>query len=354
MFYAVIMAGGQGTRLWPMSRKSSPKQLQKLVSDKTLIEETVDRISPVFTPDRIIISTTPEYALIIRELLPEIPAENYVIEPFANNTAPACGLITSLLYSRDKEAVVSIIYSDHAVKNKEAFCSDLRKAQDLINAYPDHIITVGIKPTGPNTNFGYIQQGESNGEAYRVQRFVEKPDLEHAREYVDSGEYLWNSGMFVWQAEHYINLMNEYMPETQKVIDEIVAKVGSEDYEKFLSNNYGRTENTSIDYGIMEKTKDILVIAANFDWNDIGNWGTLHELMKEVGGTDVVSRGQHIGIGDSESLIYAGDKLVATVGLKDIVIVDTPDVLLVCNKNEAVKIKDVIARLKAEGKEEYL
>lgn len=357
MFYAVVMAGGQGTRLWPMSRKSQPKQLQKLASDKTLIRETVDRILPIFKPTQIIISTTPEYALIIREILPEIPEENYILEPFANNTAAACGLINTILHQRDKDAVLAIIYSDHSVKNTKAFCQTLRGAEKLIQDHHDHIVTVGITPSRPDTGLGYIQKEEAlKGvtDAYKVKRFVEKPDLENARAYLKSGQYLWNTGMFVWQAAHYRSLMNKHMPDTQKVLDEIVAKSGQSDYEQFLSKNYGRTKNTSIDYGIMEKTNDILVIQADFGWSDIGNWGALFDLLSEIHDTSLISRGEHISHGDENSLIIGGDKLIATVGLKDVIVVDTPDAILICNRHEAHKVKEIIAKLKEEGKEKYL
>lgn len=353
MFYAVIMAGGQGTRLWPMSRKKMPKQLQRLASEKSLIEETVERLSPLLSPKEIIISTTPEYKEAIQKQLPQIPKENFIIEPFANGNTAACTLVTMMIQKRDPKAVLAFLPADHAISQKEKFVQTLRQGRDLAVKKPDYIITIGIEPTRPDTGLGYIHRGSklSTSHAFVVERFVEKPNLERAEEFLKSGEYLWNAGIFIWTAEHFLNLVKKFLPQTHTVLKNTVE---DKNFKKRLFEDYGKTENISIDFGIMEKTKEILVIPANFNWSDIGNWGTLYELLAKMQDSSVVSRGHHLSTNDDNILVFAGDKLVATVGLKDIVIIDTEDALLICNRHRAHEVKDLLNKLKDEGKEEYL
>ncbi|OQA04608.1 MAG: Mannose-1-phosphate guanylyltransferase 1 [bacterium ADurb.Bin400] len=360
MLYAVIMAGGQGTRLWPVSRKKLPKQLQRLASNKSLIQETYDRLSPIFPDDRIVVSTTPEYASEIKMQLPQIPEKNYVLEPFANGNAAACGLVSAVLNERDKDSSAVFLPADHAIKNAEQFQNILEFADRLISDYPNHIITIGIEPTKPDTGLGYIQIGkeldveEDNLRAFKVKRFVEKPSLDRAKRYVSSWQYLWNAGMFVWRTDHILDLFNSYMPETKKVLDRIVGHWDKDDREVVLAAEYDKTENTSVDYGIMEKTKDILVVPGDFGWSDIGSWGTLFELLAEINDARVISRGHHLSCNDENCLVFANDKLVATVGLEDTVVIDTEDALLICNRHKAHQVKDLLTQLKEQNKEEYL
>ena len=357
--YAVIMAGGQGTRLWPLSRKSKPKQLQSFISDKTLIAETYERLLPLFPAEKIYISTTSEYQDEIKKLLPEIPEENYVIEPYPMGTAAACGLATEIIYKKDPAASVIFLPSDHTIKDGRKFLDIIKFAETMVDKHSDHILTIGINPTKPDTGLGYIQMDsqieKSNGfKAFSVKRFIEKPDLEKAQQYVASWEYLWNAGIFIWNAKYMLSLFEKDLPKTFGVLEKIGAAYGKASYPKILIAEYKKADDTSIDYGIMEKNKNILVIPGDFGWSDIGSWGTLLEVLSQVHDSNVISRGHHVGVDDLNVLVMAGDKMIATVGLTDVVIVDTPDALLICDSKASHKVKDLITKLKSEGKHLYL
>ncbi|MFA5927178.1 MAG: mannose-1-phosphate guanylyltransferase [Patescibacteria group bacterium] len=361
MLYGVIMAGGQGTRLWPLSRAKAPKQLHSLASEKSLIQETYDRLLPmVKTPDRIYVSTNPLYAERIKEQLPDVPEENYIIEPFPMNTAAACILATAVLSKRADNPVIFFAYSDPAIKDEARFREIVLAGEKILEDRPNNILTVGINPTKPDTGLGYIQFGKEiteNGSeirAFKVKRFVEKPDLKTAEKYVASFDYLWNSGMFMWHTDYLLKLAEEFMPDTHKTIMGIADAWDTPNRDEILAKEYAKVEKTSIDYGIMEKTKDILVIPGDFGWSDIGSWGTLYELLSDMTDSNVVSRGHHIGHNDTNCLVYAGDKLVATVGLEDVVVIDTPDALLICNRHKSQEVKDLLSKIKEAGEEEYL
>ncbi|MEK9156303.1 MAG: sugar phosphate nucleotidyltransferase [Patescibacteria group bacterium] len=361
MFYAVIMAGGQGTRLWPLSRIKAPKQLHALASEKSLVREAHDRLIPmVKTPRRIYVSTNPLYADRIGKQLPGVPKENYIIEPYPMNTAAACILATAILAQKANNPTVFFAYSDPAIKDEARFQEIILAGKKILDSHPNHILTVGINPTKPDTELGYVQFGkeitkDDNGiRAFRVKRFVEKPDLKTAEKYVASFDYLWNSGMFMWHTDYLLKLANEFMPKTYQAIMKIAQAWNTPEHETVLAREYAKVENTSIDYGIMEKTKDIIVVPGDFGWSDIGSWGTLFELLSEIQAKPVVSRGHHISCDDNNCLVMAGDKLIATVGLEDVVVIDTKDAVLICNRHKAHKVKDLLGKLKEAGKEEYL
>jgi mannose-1-phosphate guanylyltransferase len=357
--YAVIMAGGQGTRLWPLSRQKKPKQLQSFIGDKTLIAETYERLLPLFSVAKIYISTTPDYKAEIQKFLPGISPDNYIVEPCPMGTAAACGLATSIINKADPDSSVIFLPADHTIKDKEEFLKIIEFAEDVVGEHQDHILTIGINPTKPDTGLGYIQMDsqieKSNGfRVFSVKKFIEKPSLEKAEEYVASWEYLWNAGIFIWKTNHMLDLFEKNLPNTFKLIKKITESIGTPDYDKTLETEYRKVDNTSIDYGIMEKTKKILVIPGDFGWSDIGSWGVLHEVLSHTHGSTVISSGNHIGIDNSNLLVMATGKLIATVGLKNIVIIDTPDALLICDSKESHKVKELTAKLKKEGKHLYL
>ena len=357
--YAVLMAGGQGTRLWPKSRRNQPKQLHALVGDKSLICETFDRLSLVTPKDKIIVSTTPQYLAEIRKQLPEIPEENYIVEPFPMNTAAACGLVSKIISLRDPDATVGFFPSDHHITRPAEFAKLLKYAGKVSTKYPEHIFTIGLKPTKPDTALGYIhfeKEIDRSDElaTFSVERFVEKPDPATAEKYLESGEYLWNAGMFIWKTKLILKLFEKDLPQTSRALDKIAEAYGKQNYNSVLEKYYKDVDNISVDYGIMEKNKNILVIPGDFGWSDVGSWGTILKVLSEIEGKDVISRGHHISIGDSNIMVMGHDKLIATIGLEDIIVVDTPDALLICNGKKDQKIKELINQLKDDGKAEYL
>lgn len=354
--YAVIMASGQGTRLWPLSRKNKPKQFHALTSEKTLLRETFERVARKFSPDKIYITVTQVYLAEAMQELPELPERNFVVEPYAAGTISAIGLATKIINGRDPEAAIACLPSDHLITNPAKFIEALDFAEVLIAKYPEHVIQIGIKPSNPDTGLGYIEIGQKKDsadglDAYQVKRFVEKPDLQTAEDFISSEKFLWNAGMYIFKTDFMFGLYEKFIPKTAKALDEIGNHTKS---AEIIEEQYASIDNTSIDYGIIEKIKDILVIPADFGWSDIGYWGTLLQMLTAKEGTKIISKGNHLDVDSENCLVMTGDKLVATVGLKDIVIIDTPDALLVCNKNRSQEIKTVIEKLKEQGKEEYL
>lgn len=348
--YAVIMAGGQGTRLWPLSRKKNPKQLHSLMTDEPMIKDTYLRLLPVFSPDKIIISTIPEFVADIKKILPEIPAENYIVEPCPMGTAAACGLVSEILYARDKGSVALFMPADAFIQNVEEFLNVIRFAQELVENHPKKILTIGIKPTRPDVNYGYIKAGGSSSSknklfANKVEGFKEKPDLKTAEKYFKAGDYLWNAGIFGWRNDHILELFKKNMPETYIHLEKIRENIGKENFPETLRTEYAQMGRTSIDYGIIEKTKGILVIPADFGWSDVGSWGSLLEVLVNMNKSSSVHRGYHVGVDNSNCLVLGGKKLIATIGLKDIVVVDTDDVTLICSKEQSHRVKEVLQKL---------
>lgn len=359
--FAVIMAGGQGTRLWPLSRQKKPKQLHALMSDKSLIRETYERLILKLSPEKIIISTTPEYEEEIKKQIPEIPKENFIIEPYPRNTAAACGLVTMTLDKRENNATIIFLPSDHTIKDIHKFIDVIDFAEEMADKYPDYIQTIGINPNKPDTGLGYIQldtQIDQNGKdlkIFSVKKFIEKPPLEKAKEYISSWQYLWNAGIFVWKSDHFLSLFSKNLPKSYQVLEKIVLFAGTSEERKIINEEYKNIDNISVDYGIMEKSKDILVIPGDFGWSDIGSWEKILEELSGNHGTTLVTKGHHIGVNDENCLIMAdNNKLIATVGLKDIVVVDTPDAILICNSKKSHEVKELLAKLKEEGKYLYL
>ena len=350
-FYAVIMAGGLGGRLWPLSRRAKPKQLHTLISDESMIRETFLRLLPKFGAEKIIISTTPDFAKEIKKHLPEVPDKNYIVEPFLMGNAAACGLVTKILNVRDPKSSAIFLPADAHIKDKRRFLEVISYAEKLLQKHPDHIIQIGIKPTKPDTGLGYIQVGnkiesDKNVEALSVKRFVEKPTLETAEKYLQSGEYLWNAGIFAWHTSSMLSLIEKHMPKLFKGLNKIGEALGRKDEDKVIEEEYGRVEKTTIDYGIIEKTNKLLVIPADFGWSDVGSWETLHQVLSELHQEKNISRGHHIGFESENCLVLSNTKkLIATIGLKDIAIIDTPDAILICQKSQSHRVKELLEQI---------
>jgi mannose-1-phosphate guanylyltransferase len=355
----VIFAGGAGTRLWPASRAARPKQLHALVGEQPLLVESVERLLPLVSYDHIYISTTAALTDACKELLPKIPPGNFIVEPEGRNTGPAVGLVTAVLHKKNSHAVIAALWSDHHIGRPEEFREVLHTAEAVVAKHPDSLVTIGISPTEPNTQLGYIQMNEASEQVrgrrvYRAKRFVEKPDYPTAKKYLASWQYLWNAGYFVFRADTMLSLFQLYAPEHAKHLTTIATSLGKPGRDTIIAKEFAAMTPAPIDTLIAEKVKSMFVIPADLDWSDIGSWSSLYDILSEKYDTDVIVKGHHIGHDDQHVLVLAHDKMIATVGLKDIIIVDTPDALLIANMNRAHDVKHLIEKLKREGKHLYV
>jgi len=359
-FHALIMAGGTGTRLWPVSRRDRPKQSLKLIGARTMFEHTVDRIAPVFQPDQIFIVAGSEHVDDLANQAPELPAQNFIIEPVGRGTAPAIGLGALHLRRRDPDAVMAVLTADHFIADVERFRSVLGAAAEV--ARQGHLVTLGIEPSSPSTGYGYIQQGKRLDEVdgfdvFRAERFTEKPDPETALSMVESGEYTWNSGMFIWRVDRIIEEFQRQMPDFYIRLAEVESTLGTHGYQPTLERVWPQVSKQSIDYGVMEGAADVTVIPIDIGWSDVGSWGSLAELLTAMGKQDDagnVIAGEHIGLDTTNSMIFAGERLIATIGLEDMVIVDAGDAVLVCPMGREQDVRDLVHRLEREEMNEYL
>jgi mannose-1-phosphate guanylyltransferase len=358
--YAVIMAGGGGTRLWPVSRKERPKQLLPLLGKKTLFQSTVSRLDALFPPERILVVTVAEQARVMQEQVPSIPKENYLIEPAPRDTASVVALAAGVLQKRDPQALMAIQTADHHIRNKDLFNYLIKTAFEV--AQDNYLVTLGITPTFPSTGYGYIQQGEPlEGDykypVYKVKRFKEKPDEVTAQQLLQRGDHSWNSGMFVWRADTILAEIERQMPELYQAIDAIISAWDTSDREEVLRTQWNELKRRSIDYGVMEKAERVAVLpAGGLGWSDVGSWDSLFEVLLPDMNGNVSVNSQHLPLDTHNALVYSVDdqRLVVTIGLDDMVIVDAGDVLMVCKTDQSQKVKDVVEHLKKHNQEKYL
>ena len=359
--YAVIMAGGGGTRLWPLSRKDKPKQLLPLIGQETLFQSTVARLKELFPPERILVVTVEEQALEMKQQAPELPEENYLIEPAPRGTASVVGLAAMVLQKRDPQASMAILPSDHFIRNVDLFHYLLKAAFDV--AADNYLVTLGITPTMPSTAYGYIQQGTAlKGEykypVYTVQSFREKPNEETAQQLLRMGGHSWNSGMFIWRADAILGEIDRQMPALGKALNEIGVDWDSPKRDEALKTIWPSLKNETVDYGIMEKAEKVAVLpAGGLGWSDVGSWSSLFEvLVPDMNGNIATSASLHLALETNNTLIYGGssDRLVVTIGVDDMVVVDTGDALLICKTDQSQKVKDVVEHLKKHRQEKYL
>ncbi len=356
--YAAILAGGTGTRLWPRSREHLPKQMLDLVTHETMLQETVHRVMPIIPVERIFVVTGRNYADLAREQLPELPPENVLVEPSGRSTAPCVGLAAVHILRRDPDAVMASLHADHVIRDPEGFRQALLAARDV--AQDDVLVTLGIQPTHPATGFGYIHRGEqvatSRGlPVFRVRRFVEKPPLPQAQAYLESGEYYWNSGIFIWKAATILDQMKALLPDLHRQLMRIAAALDGPQASEVLEEVWREVCPVSIDVGVMERATQVLVLPLDVGWSDVGDWAALADLLPKDEQGNVVVRTPHVGLDTTGTLIYgSGERLVATVGVKDLVIVDTGDVLLICPKDRTQDVRFLVERLRERGQEEYL
>lgn len=352
---ALIMAGGRGERFWPRSRRNMPKQFLSLTDDgKTMIQLTVERIMPLVDMKDIYIATNKDYRQLALEQLPGIPEENILCEPVGRNTAPCIGLGAVHIAKKYEDAIMLVLPSDHLIKFNKMYLTTLRDACRIAEK-GTNLVTIGIMPDYPETGYGYIKfdAKEPEGGAYRVDRFVEKPSLEVAKEYLAAEEYLWNSGQFIWKVSSILENLKQYMPDTYERLLRIQEAIGTEEEEQILDREFQEMDSQSIDYGIMEKAKDIYILPGAFGWDDVGSWLAVERIKKTNEFGNVVN-GNIITVNTKNCIIQGGRKLIAAVGLQDLIIVDTEDATLICEKDNTGDIKKVLENLKICNRDEYL
>jgi len=358
---AVIMAGGGGTRFWPVSRMTSPKQLVKLTGDDVMINETIKHYDRVIGRENTFIVTNEKQAMLMDNVLfDEVPRDHILIEPVQRNTAPCIIYAAMTLKKLYGDALMAVLPADHHIGNIKEYERVLELAMDTAET-TGKIMTVGIKPTFPSTGYGYINFSSApsvGDEVHDLIKFVEKPDFDTAKTYVDSGEYLWNSGMFIWKVSVILDYFQKLLPDMYKAMEEIFDKLRTEDERDAIEKTYPELQKISVDYGIMEKASGVLVIPADFGWNDVGSWDSLDNVFEgdASGNITVCGDSNYILEGCSKTVVFdnSGDKFIACVGLEDTVIVQTKDAILVCRKDKAQDVKKVVDALKEKGREDLL
>ncbi|MEC9490919.1 MAG: mannose-1-phosphate guanylyltransferase [Halanaerobiales bacterium] len=358
MITALIMAGGEGTRFWPLSRKDNPKQFLKLNDEqKTMLQQTVERISQLVPYEQIFIATNDSYQQAIKDQLTEVPEDNIIIEPLKRNTAPSIGLSSVIIEEKYPGSTMLVLPADHLIKDQNNFFDILKKAI-MTAAAGKNLVTIGIEPTHPETGYGYIHFGDKlhtiDGDSvFKVENFTEKPDLDTAAEFLKDGSYLWNSGMFIWNLNSILANIEEHLPKLYLSLEKIREALNTEQQSEIIKEEFEKMESISIDYGIMEKADDIFVIPGSFGWDDLGSWPAL-ERIKKVDEQGNVVVGKHYGIDTKNSIIHSTDKLITTIGLDNIVIVNTEDAVLICDKKRAQDVKKIREILSEEGLDDYL
>lgn len=356
-YYAVIMAGGGGTRLWPLSRKARPKQMLRLIDERSLFQTSVQRLDGLFPPERILVVTVTEQAAELRAQAPEIPDENFILEPMPRGTASVVGLAAVILQQRHPQAVMAVLTSDHYIGDEARFRHYLQAGLDV--ACDGYLVTLGILPTFAATGYGYIQRGESLGTyhnlpVYRAVRFKEKPDETQARAMLQAGDHAWNSGMFIWRVGKILEEIARQMPQLAGTLNQIAQAWNTPQRQDVLSRHWPDIQAETIDFGVMEGARQVAVIPADgLNWSDVGSWDSLFHILPADQSGNIVMGGTHFGMDTSDSLVYVNQehRLIVTIGVEDLVVVDTGDVLLVCRKDQAQKVRQVVKQLHAVGQD---
>ena len=350
--YVLIIAGGAGTRLWPVSRQSRPKQFQPFVNERTLLQNMAELSLQVVPMERVFVMATPEFTHLIQEQLPGLPAENVLFEPARRDNGPAALLAMLQIHKRDPQATVAMLWSDHVIQDAPKFAEVLSTCFKAVEDHPEALVSVGANPTEPDTGLGYIRMGEAahrygDTTVFSVREFVEKPDLKTAKKFLASWEYLWNVGYNVIRTEYFLSELRRINPELVPTVDELAAAETPE----ATAAAFEKLPRISLDYLLVQKLHTQLVIPADIGWSDIGNWNTLHEVLKEEEGSGLVTRGEVLSVDSANTLVFAKDRPVALVGVKDLVIVDDGDALLVMAKDSAQSLKKLIGELEERNQD---
>jgi mannose-1-phosphate guanylyltransferase len=349
-----IMAGGQGTRFWPLSRESRPKQFLQIAGSGTMLQETAARLSPLVAREDIYVICGRQYVNLVRSQMPQLGEDQVIVEPMPRNTAPCIGLAALALRRRFGNEVLAILPADHSIGQTEEFHQVLSAAAEL--AAQGWLVTFGIEPTFPATGYGYIQRAEVIGEiggkrAYRVERFAEKPDVDLARQFLESGDYYWNSGMFVWTIENILEQFRTLMPDLHEILLAIDRFWGDDDQ---LETLFGQAPSISIDYGVMERAQGVATVPCGLAWSDVGNWRAVEDLLcRDSNG--IAANTRYVQVASRNSLLHsASGKLLALVGVENLIVVETPDVVLVCDRNRAEDVKQIVEQLRENGPRDFL
>ena len=350
MLKVVIRAGGIGTRLWPLSRKGRPKQFQALAGEGTMLQDTFSRVAPVAGPEDVFVSTGPGMVALVREQLPVLPEDHLIVEPALRNTGPAVALECALLEARWPGCTVASLGSDHYVGRPGEFRRLLSAAAAAAEDHPEYLFLIGVRPTRPETGFGYVGKGDElcrvgEDAVWRVTEFTEKPDEERARRYVESGRYLWNANMFVWKARTVLDLFARHAPEIHERLQPIAEAAASGDWQAAVEREYPAMPSIAVDHAIIEPAAHVAALEGELNWGDVGSWSALADVIEADGEGNLLS-GRVVTI-DGRNLIVRGpaEKLIALVGVEDLVVVDTGDALLVCRRDQAQRVREIVDRL---------
>jgi len=359
MLHALVMAGGSGTRFWPVSREAQPKQLLKLLGDRSLLQSTLDRLGSLVTRECVLVATAQPLAPAVREQLPEFPSQAVLAEPCKRDTAPCIGLAALLMTREDPDAIMVVLPADHVIRDEEHFRAAIQQAVQLVEEDATRLVTFGIRPTYPAESFGYLERGARLNSAaagahpaYQVLRFREKPRADVAREYLASGNFYWNSGIFVWRARTVLAALAAQQPEMVAHLQTIADRFGTAEFAEVFASEFAQIGGISIDFAVMEHAENVVLIEAPFDWDDLGSWQALARQRgtDEAGNTIV---GRHLGIRTTGTIVYAGqesdDHLIVTVGAEDLIIVHTPDATLVAHRRDEESLRQVVKELEKQG-----
>lgn len=357
MTYAVIMAGGTGTRFWPKSTSKHPKQFLKLFGDRTMIQQTVDRLSPDINSENVLVVTNIDYISFVENQLPSVPKHQIIGEPVARNTAPCIAAAAAILHKIDPDSTMVVLPADHRIENHNRFLKVLSGAAELADA-TDSLVTIGIKPNRPETGYGYIQyvldkeKKAGDFSAYPVKNFTEKPNAETAEKFLKSGDYVWNSGMFIWKTSTILNAFKKYQPEIFKLTEKLIqSEMADEDIHQF----YNACPSISVDYGIMEKADNVHVIPAEFGWNDVGSWRSVHELADKDEQENSLAPAHTVVLKSGSNLVQSeSGKQIVLIGVDNVALVETEDAIMVLNLDNDQDVKTIVEQFKADPEKKKL
>ena len=355
--YALIMAGGGGTRLWPLSRNAHPKQMLQLFGERTMFQLSVDRLLPLLPPERIFVVTAAEQVDPLAAQYPELPRDNFIVEPMGRGTAPCIGLAAMVLHLHNPDAVMAVVTADHFIGRIDTFCDVLRAAQQA--AEQGYLVTLGIAPRFPSTGYGYIRRGELLGRIngfpyYQVERFTEKPDASTAESFVQEGVYAWNSGMFIWRAGRILEEMGRWMPDLSATLETLAEVWGTPAYAETLARLWPALRKETIDYGVMEKAAQVAVIPVDMEWSDIGAWSSVMDMHPHDAAGNVLL-GDVINVDGANTMVFSqGERLIVTIGVQDLIVVDTPDTVMIARRDQSERVREVVEQLKAARREDRL